>query len=92
MGPIDLLIHLLNFVAPAVALAVLLAGAGRALLGRESALLGWWFQVAVNAGVGVLVLTGGLWLFGRDGKMATYTALVVAAAASQWLLLRGWRK
>lgn len=92
MGPIDLLIHLSNFVAPALALALLLAAAGRLLLGREAALVGWWLQVAVNAAVGVLVLIGGLVLFGRDGKVATYAALVVAGALSQWVLLRGWRK
>jgi len=26
-----------------------------------------------------------------DGKMATYAALVLAVATSQWLLARAWR-
>ena len=38
-----------------------------------------------------LGLLAALIVFGRDGKMATYAALVVAIASSQWLLLRGWR-
>ena len=38
-----------------------------------------------------MVLVAGLVFFGRDGKMATYAALVLAIASSQWLLLRGWR-
>jgi hypothetical protein len=38
--------------------------------------------------VGCVVLAGGLVVFGQDGKMLTYLALVLAAASSQWLLLR----
>ena len=30
-------------------------------------------------------------LWGRDGKMLTYAALVVACATCQWVLVRGWR-
>jgi hypothetical protein len=36
----------------------------------------------------LLVLLGGLWFFGRDGKMATYVVLVLASGSSQWLLSR----
>jgi hypothetical protein len=39
----------------------------------------------------LFTLTAGLLLFGHDGKMATYAALVLAAALCQWLLLRGWK-
>jgi hypothetical protein len=39
----------------------------------------------------VAVLASGLWWFGRDGKMATYTALVIAVATCQWLSGRAWR-
>jgi hypothetical protein len=41
------------------------------------------------AGAAAIVL--GLWLFGHDGKMLTYGALVLACASSQWLQARGWR-
>jgi hypothetical protein len=36
-------------------------------------------------------LFAGLWFFGHDGKMASYGAMVLACATSQWVLLRGWR-
>ena len=39
----------------------------------------------------VMVLALGLWFFGRDGKIATYSAMVLMCATSQWVMLRGWR-
>ncbi|WP_366887921.1 hypothetical protein [Rhodoferax sp.] len=48
----------------------------------------WYAQAAINFVVCLLVLLGGLWFFGHDGKMATYAALVLACATSQWLLSR----
>ena len=48
-------------------------------------------QAAINSAVGVLVLLVGLWFFGRDGKMATYAALVTLVALSQWATGRQWR-
>jgi hypothetical protein len=39
----------------------------------------------------LVVLAAGLWWFGHDGKMATYAALAVAVATSQWLAGRAWR-
>lgn len=92
MGPIDLAVHLLNFAAPALALGVLLALCGRVLMGAEATVTAWWLQAAINTAAGVLALLAGLWFFGRDGKIASYTALVVAAALSEWLLVRGWKR
>ncbi len=91
MGPLDLSLHLLSFAAPALALALLLALAGRVLFPRQRALFGWWGQVALTSIVGVAVLAAGLWHFGVDGKMATYATLVIAAAAAQWVGIAGWR-
>lgn len=82
--------HLLGFAAPAAALALLVAGAAR-LLWRGKGLTGWWTCVALNFVVGLAVLGAGLAFFGRDGKMATYAALVLAVATAQWLASRGWR-
>jgi hypothetical protein len=48
-------------------------------------------QVLVNFVFSLLALGLGLWFFGRDGKMATYLAMTVTGATSQWLMLRGWR-
>ena len=91
MGPIDLLNHLLNFVAPAAALALLLAAAARFLKPKQAPALAWWAQIAIVFIVGVAVLAAGLLAGGRDGRMLTYAALVLATATCQWLLVRGWR-
>lgn len=89
MGPLDLLIHLLSFVAPAAAVALLVALAARLVLRGPGA--GWWRAFLFNFLAGVAVLVAGLWYFGRDGKMATYAALVIAVATAQWLSGRAWR-
>lgn len=91
MGPIDILLHLLSFAAPALAVAAVLVLAGPLMLRRSRRLFPWWVQLALNGAVGVAVLALGLWHFGVDGKMATYAALVVAVAATQWAGSGGWR-
>jgi hypothetical protein len=48
-------------------------------------------QAAIIFIVNAIVLTAGLVFFGNDGKMATYAAMVLAAAVCQWVLGRGWR-
>jgi len=77
--------------APALAVALLVTLAARFILPRGGSLRSWWTPFAINLGVGLLVLAGGLWLYGRDGKMLTYAALVAAVATSQWLMGRAWR-
>lgn len=91
MGPFAALDHAVNFVAPAVALALLLVLGGRILRPKGPQALSWWSQVAINFVVGCGVLVAGLVVLGRDGKMLTYAALVLACASCQWLLVRGWR-
>lgn len=91
MGPIDVLLHLLGFAAPALAVAALLVLAGPVLLRRPRGLVPWWAQLALNSAAGVAVLALGLWHFGVDGKMATYAVLVLAVAAVQWVGSGGWR-
>ncbi len=90
MGPSDFLNHILNFVAPAAFVALVLLAAGRLLLPARPGR--WWVLAAVDFGVGVVVLAGSLVLFGVDGKLLAYVALVVAMATSHWLMLRGWRR
>lgn len=92
MGPLDTLIHLLSFLAPALAVALALALAARLMLPRQSQSLSWWSHAAINSIVGGLVLVAGLWYFGVDGKMATYATLVVAVASCQWACGRAWRR
>jgi hypothetical protein len=91
MGPVDFLLHLLGLLAPALGVAAGVSLAARLLMPASPG-GGWWLPLAVNFATGAAVLLGGLWYFGRDGKMATYAALVAAVASSQWLLARAWRR
>ena len=91
MGPLDLLIHLLNFLAPALCLGLGMALVGRLWIKNKVQTLSFLMQAAINFAVGALVLLAGLWFFGRDGKMATYAALVTMVAVSQWVTGRQWR-
>ncbi len=91
MDFLDISIHFLNFVAPALVLALLMPLTGRLMRRHQRGSPSWWVQVAINAIVGVITLALGFWLMGRDGKMTAYGALVLAMASSQWLLLRAWR-
>jgi len=76
--------HLLNFVAPAAGMALLLWGMPRlwpkARKGRWAART----ELLSLCGLGVAVLLVGLVVFGRDGKMLTYTALVLAQGSLAW--------
>ena len=85
------LIHLLNFAAPAAALALLLVPASRLFIRNSAKTFDWWAQTAIVFAVGCGVLLAGLWLLGRDGKALTYAALVLVSATCQWILRRGWK-
>ncbi|MFN3611221.1 hypothetical protein [Tepidimonas sp.] len=79
------LFHLLNLVAPAWGLAALLAPA---LAWRGRARPRWRAGLGHGVWLGVwgsAVLIAGLVLSGRDGRMATYAALVaVMGAVAAW--------
>jgi hypothetical protein len=90
MGPFAAADHLLGFAAPAFFVGLLVAILAR-FVWREARSRGWWLTVIVNSLCGVAALAAGLVLFGVDGKMASYGALVLAVATSQWLLGRAWR-
>ncbi len=91
-----LLNHLLNFVAPAAMVALLLVVATRLMPGflgaKRSVVPSMRSQLAVTFLTGLVILVAGLLVFGRDGKLLTYAALAGGAALSQWLLLRGWKR
>jgi hypothetical protein len=93
--PMDLLAllnHLLNFVAPAAFLALVLVFAARFVGGRRAGAPRWWVQCACTFVAGVVVSFAGLVVSGRDGTMLTYAALVVVCGTVQWLAMRGWRR
>jgi hypothetical protein len=85
-----LLLHLLNFLLPALAMAALMPWAGRWAMGTSN----WPVRrrMAVHALAGVLVLVAGLVLHGQDGKMSTYMALVLVAATAEWAMQRAWTR
>ena len=85
MGPVNLLNHLFNFLAPALAVALALAVVGPWFMKKSPSAPGLLAQVAINFVAGVLALGVGLWFFGNDGKMASYAAMVVLCSLSQAL-------
>jgi ABC-type enterochelin transport system permease subunit len=86
-----LLDHLLNFVAPALVVGFLVAALAPLLMKKARPHHSWLTQSAINSGASVLVLLAGLVIFGHDGKMATYAAMVLVCASSQWLAAKAWR-
>jgi hypothetical protein len=91
LGPLQFADHLLGFLLPALVVALLVTLSARLVLPRSTRPQRWWLPLAVNFLAGVAVLVAGLWFFGRDGKMATYAALVLVVATTQWLCVRAWR-
>ena len=94
MGPLEQIIHTFNFFAPAWAVALFCV-----LVARLSAR--WWLplaswsllqQTVVSGVIGSFVLAGGLVLWGVDGKMATYSALVIACGTVQWCMCQAWQR
>jgi hypothetical protein len=85
-----LILHLVNFVMPAVAMAVFMPLAGRWVMGpgRHRILR----HMAWHALLGAGVLSVGLVVQGHDGTMATYGTLVVVAGTLEWVLRRGWSR
>jgi hypothetical protein len=84
----QLIFHALNFMLPALAMALCMPLAGRWVMGPCA--MGGGRRAAWHAVLGVLVLGTGLVLQGQDGTMLTYAALVLSAATLEWLLHRGW--
>ena len=80
MGPIDFAWHLANLFAVALLFSTLVAAGAKLLWRQALATWSWWRLAGVLSAASAVVVVGGLLLFGRDGRMATYAALVLAAA------------
>ena len=91
VSPLVLFLHLLSFLAPALAVAAFVALAARVVLPPAARPRSWALAFGLNFAAGAVALGAGLWYFGHDGKMATYAALVLAVASTQWLAGRAWR-
>lgn len=88
MGAVDFIVHLLNFAAPAVFIALLVVLVARIFVNKKTVALVWYAQAAINLVVCLILMLAGLWYFGRDGAIASYTAMVLGCATSQWWMLR----
>ncbi len=84
MGPLDVLWHLGNLLLPALALGLLSAAAAKLLWRRELARVTFARLAGPASGISAVVVVAGLLVFGRDGKMATYGAMVAACAITLW--------
>ena len=91
MGPIDLFLHLFNFVAPALSVALVVTVFARFIVPNRDSALTCIVQAAINFVACTLVLLAGLMYFGRDGKMVTYAAMVLVSATSHWVMARSWK-
>jgi uncharacterized BrkB/YihY/UPF0761 family membrane protein len=91
MSLFGLINHLLNFLLPALVVGLLVAVLAPVVMKKARTHHSWLMQGAINSLACVLALVGGLWLFGHDGKMASYGAMVLACATCQWVTAKGWR-
>lgn len=84
MTLLALLGHLLNFIVPALGMALLLWGLPRLWSKARSGRWAPRTELLALSLLGVAVLLAGLVVFGRDGKMFTYAALVLAQGTLAW--------
>ena len=84
MGPTDALWHLLNLLAPGVGLGLFAAALAKGLWRRELAGVGYGRLARWGALSSTAALLGGLVITGRDGRMLTYAAMVLACALALW--------
>ena len=86
MGFTDLLWHLLNFFAPAAGMGLIAPLLAKLLWRRALAGASWTRLIGGVTVACAVVLVAGLVVFGHDGKMATYGAMVLVCALTLWAL------
>ena len=84
MGPLDAFWHLANLIAPGLGLGLIAAALAKLLWRRDLAGVPWRRLATWGAGASTAVLLAGLMISGRDGRMGTYGAMVMACAAALW--------
>ena len=88
MDGLSLIVHVLNFLAPAVGVAAWITLISPFIWRGARPWKAWKSRFVLNSLAGGLMLLLGLIWFGQDGKMVSYAAMVLACASSQWLLTR----
>jgi hypothetical protein len=84
MGPLDALWHLGGFFAMAFLAGSIVAVLAKAMWRRELTTVPLWQLAAYTTGAGCIVTLAGLLISGRDGRMVTYAAMVLANALTLW--------
>jgi vacuolar-type H+-ATPase subunit I/STV1 len=84
MGPIDAFWHFANLIAPGLGLGLIAAALAKLLWRRELAAVPWRRLATWAASASIVALLAGLVISGRDGRMGTYGAMVMACAAALW--------
>ncbi|MEY8876382.1 MAG: hypothetical protein AB9M60_07735 [Leptothrix sp. (in: b-proteobacteria)] len=84
MGFLDALGHLLNFFSPAFSVAAVAATLAKLIWRRDLAGARWQRLFVHAALAGALVWVIGLIATGRDGRLGSYLALVLANAIGLW--------
>jgi Flp pilus assembly protein TadB len=84
VGSIDLLWHVLNFFAPAVGMGAIAPLLAKLLWRRDLAGVNWKRLTGWATAWSAAALVAGLVVFGHDGKMATYGAMVLACTLTLW--------
>ena len=84
LGPLDLMWHVLNFFGPAFGTGIFASALAKLIWRSELQRSSWLRLCVVTIASTSAVLIGGLLVFGHDGRVATYGAMVVVAALSLW--------
>ena len=84
MGPLDALWHVMNLFLLPLALGAAASACTKLLWRRELSAVPWRRLAVPACAACALVVLAGLVVFGRDGKMATYAAMVTACALTLW--------
>ena len=81
---LDALNHLLNLFGPTLGVGLLASALAKLLWRRRLATVPWHRLARWACAAGAVVTIGGLVAGGRDGRMATYAALVAGSAVALW--------
>lgn len=92
MNPIDAFWHIMNFFAPAVVVGLLAPMLAKLLWRRSLKGVSWARLSRWTTGWSAVTLIAGLVFFGRDGKMATYGAMVLGCGMTLWWVGFGPRR
>jgi hypothetical protein len=94
MSSYEQLIQIINLLLPAWAIGLCLVGLTQLLSrwGWPQAGVRWPIQWLLCGLIGSVVTVGGMFIYGVDGKMATYGVMCASIATMQWLLCKGWRR